>query len=205
MGEHYILEAALEGVEGIADAFTENEILKDIPVVGIAAKALKAAGDIRDRAFAAKITRFVQALDEITPEAREKIRQRIAANPEEAQQVGETLFLVLEKITALDKAKILAYLFVAYTMGRVGPVDFRRMADIIDQAFIDDLEGLLNARQTGHNTHTEYMKHLTRTGLTFADPTRIPRPPEDHNYKVSRLGRQFISAYDEAAKYCRHQ
>lgn len=92
----------LENVEAVIDAATQDEVIKNIPVVGTVAKLLKAAGAFRDKIFAAKLARFFQTLDETTPEAREKIRQKIATSPDEAQKVGETLLLVLEKITALN-------------------------------------------------------------------------------------------------------
>ncbi len=205
MGEHYLIEAALENVEAVIDAATQHEVIKNIPVVGTCAKALKAVGAIRDRIFAAKLARFLQTLDETTPEAREKIRQKIASSPDEAQEVGEALLLVLEKITALDKAQILAYVFVAYTQGHVRATDFLRLCDAIDQAFVYDLKELLGTPDSRHNVSDTYTKHLERTGLTFADSRFIARGPEDWHYGVSRPGQQLKDAYSEGVKYCRGQ
>jgi len=205
MAEHHLLEAALENGEALIDAAIDNEFLKAIPVVGTAAKLVKAAGDIRDRFFAAGLARFLQALNETTPEAREKIRQKAAASPDEAREIGETVLLVVEKITALDKAQILAYVFIAYTQGHIGPTDFLRLCDAIDQTFVYDLKELLGIRKSGHPNTADYMKHLTRTGLTFANSSLIARGPEDWHYGVSRLGIQLIDAYSEGMKYCRGQ
>jgi hypothetical protein len=202
MAEHHLLEAALEDVEAVVDAATHDEVLKNIPVVGTAVKLLRAAGDIRDKMFAAKIARFLQTLDRTTPEAREKIRQKIASSADEARAVGETLLLVLDKITALEKAEIMAYVFIAYTSEHVRPPDFLRLLDAIDVAFIYDLKELLNIPQSKHSVSATYMKHLTRTGLTFADSRLIARGPEDWHYAVAHLGKQLIDAYSEGKKYC---
>ncbi len=205
MGEHYLIEAVFENVEAVIDAATKDEVIKNIPVVGTVTNLLKAAGSLRDKVFAAKLTRFLQPLGETTPEAREKIRQKAAANPDEAREVGEAVLLVVEKITALDKAQILAYVFIAYTQGHIGLTDFLRLCDAIDQAFIYDLNELLGTRKGGHSKTADCMKHLTRTGLTFANSSLIPCGPEDYHYAVSRLGKQLIDAYSEGMKYCRHQ
>ena len=199
MTKHCLLEATLENVEAVIDAATDNEILKNIPVVGTAVKLVKEAVDIRDRMFAAKLTTFLQALNETTPEAREKLRQKIASSPDEAKEVGETLLLVLDKTTTLKKAEIIAYIFIAYTLEHITATDFRRLLDATDQAFIDDLIDLLSR---GGHSNQAYMKHLSRTGLTFADPRMTFRTPEDFHYAVSRLGKQLIGAYSEAMKYC---
>ncbi len=205
MGEHYLVEAALENVEAIIDAATQDEVIKNIPFVGTAAKLLKAAGAFRDRMFAAKLSRFFQHLGEVTPEAREKITQKMAASPDEAMKVGQTVLLVVEKITAFDKAQILAYVFIAYTQGHIGAKDFLRLCDAIDQAFIYDLKDLLGVHEAGYTTDGDYMKHLSRTGLTFADPRKIFRTPEDYHYGISRLGEQLRDAYTQGMKYCRGQ
>jgi len=201
MGEYPLLEAALENVEAMVDAGIDNEIAKSIPIVSTVFKVLKAVPDIRNRIFAAKLTRVIQVFERISPETTEKIRQKAATSPDEAQKVGENLLLVLDKITALEKAEIIAYVFIAYTLGRIGAADFRRLADAIDQAFIDDLKGLLNAQKSGRS-QASYMKHLERAGLTFADLNKIPRNRQYHHYVVSDLGTQLIAAYSAGMEYC---
>lgn len=198
MAEHHLLEAALENFEALIDTSIDNEIVKAIPVVGTLFKVLKAVPDIRNRIFAAKLTRFIQVFENVPPGAMKKIRQKVAASPDEATKVGETLLLVLERITALEKAEIIAYVFIAYTLGHITPAYFRRLSDAIDQAFIDDLKEFLGTRKTGHNT----MKHLVRAGLTFGDLNVIPRSREDRHYAVSDLGQQLINAYSKGTKYC---
>ncbi len=202
MGEHYLVEAALENMEAVVDAVAQNELVKSIPVVGTAAKLLKAVGSFRDKIFAAKLTRFLRALDETTPEAREKIRQKIACNPDEAKEVGERLLLVLDKITTLDKAQIIAYLFIAYTLGHIGPTDFLRLSDAIDQAFVDDLTDLLDGQSEHQKSQLPFMAYLSRTGLTTIVAGQSWDDAGEIYYTVSPLGVRFIHAYSEARKYC---
>ena len=193
----------MENVEAVVDAATNDEVLKNIPVVGTAVKLVKAAGDIRDKIFAAKLTRFLQALDKTTPEAREKIRQKIAASPEEARGVGETLLLVLDKITALEKAEIIAYVFIAYTLGHIGPTDFLRLSDAVDHAFVDDLAWLVSTRGQQVSTDQNPAAQLSRTGLTMPNLSETYIDAKDLYYSVSAVGERFLNAYLFGKEHCR--
>ena len=202
MVEHYLLEAALENAEALLDTVTDNEVLKNIPIVGTCIKVVKSVGDVRDRLLAGKLVQFCQRLNEVSPEGREKMRKKMASNPDEAERIGSTLMIVLDKITALEKADIVAYVFIAYTLDVIDQADLRRFLDAIDQAFVDDLVDLLDTAESKHSTPSVYMKHLERTGLTFADSTMIAKSREDWHYGISRLGKQFIAAYKAGSKYC---
>ena len=103
-----IIEASLENSEAIIDVLTDNEILKSIPVVGTAIKVLKGAGEIRDRLFAAKLLTFLKTLENVAPDLKEKIRQKVAENPDESRKVGETVLLLIDRLADLDKTDIIA-------------------------------------------------------------------------------------------------
>ena len=193
----------METGEALYDASADNGIVNSIPIVGNIFKACKAVPDIRNRIFRAKLDRIIQVFERVPSETMEKIRQKVAASPDEPTKVGETLLLVLDKITALEKAEIIAYVFIAYTLGHLGSADFRRLSDAIDQAFVDDLKEFLNAQKTSHRTQASYMKRLERAGLTFADLNKIPRNRQYRYYVVSDLGTQLIAAYSAGMKYCR--
>ena len=63
MVEHYLLEAALENAEALLDTVTDNEVLKNIPIVGTCIKVVKSVGDVRDRLLAGKLVQFCQRLN----------------------------------------------------------------------------------------------------------------------------------------------
>jgi hypothetical protein len=203
MGEHYLVEAALENVEAVVDAATNDEVLKNIPVIGTAVKLCKAGDDIRNRIFAAKITRFLQTLNKTPPEAREKIAQKVASSPDEAKKVGETLLLVLERITALEKAEIVAYLFIAYIFEQLTEDEFRRLSDAVDQAFIDDLVKFLAIRRVPRVGREPFLTYLSHTGLTIAVGGKTYKDIGNILYYVTDLGTRLIDAYLHGIKYCR--
>lgn len=119
--ERDFLEAFLEGSEAAIDLATDNEAVKAVPVVGTAIKLLKGFDDMRSRALAAKLTKFLMEPALQSEKMRAKLRIGISASDEEARKVGECLFLVLDRMTDLDKPSLLAKAFVAYLDRTLAP------------------------------------------------------------------------------------
>lgn len=187
--ERNFLEAFLEGSEAAIDLATDNEALKAVPVVGTAIKLLKGFDDIRSRILAAKLTKFLMDPALQSEKMRAKLRTGIFASSEEAHKVGESLFLVLDRKTDLDKPSLLAKAFVAYLDEIVSESELRRLAHAMDSAFIDDLLSLQEWVETLHPKYGHEWKQplagsgLTRvvTGQTYDDMTEV-------YYELSDLG-----------------
>lgn len=141
------MEATLENAEVLVDAMLENPAVASIPVVGTAIKVCKGIDDLRTRAFAAKLSRFVSQLEPNSQETREEIQRLVAASPDEMQKVGETLFLVLDRFIDLDKPRLLSQVFLAYLRGRLSAEQLTRLAQAIDAAVSHDLAALLAAKE----------------------------------------------------------
>jgi hypothetical protein len=109
--ERFLLEAVLENGEVVMDALRDDEFLKDIPVVGNAFRLCKAIDTFRDKTFAAKLQNFLFGLGN-TSKVAAKWKQRLKQSPDEAQRIGETLWLILDRLTDLDKADLLAKIFM---------------------------------------------------------------------------------------------
>jgi hypothetical protein len=216
MKDHKLIEAALENIEAVTDTLTDNELLKNIPVVGTALKLIGAASDIRDRLFAAKLLTFLRAIESFDESARQRIRDRITDDPNEARRVGETLIMVIDKVTSVHKAHIIAILFVAYSHGRLSERLFRECTQIVESVFIDDLVAFLDpkrdlrqgVRVPDMNYHGEYdilfsLKHTPLVDLSAAEEIRqLGR----NFYRVSSIGHALRESYlDFAAKSRRQQ
>ena len=202
MKEEPLIEAALENVEVLIDAFTENEILKSIPVVGTAIKVIKGAGDIRDRLFAAKLMTFLKALENVDPDIREKMRQRVAESPNESKKVGETVLLLLDRLSDLDKADIIAKIFIAYAYGHLKSNEFQRVSQAVDQAFVYDLSIFLeshNLPKKGPSQET-FMQSLYPSGLTKIVGGKTFDTAGELYYEISPLGNKLINAYNHGKK-----
>jgi hypothetical protein len=193
--EHHFLEAALQNAEVAVDLVTTNEIVKAIPVLGTGVKLLKGVGDMRARAFAAKLAAFVSSLEQQSVKAKTKIKKRLSASPDEARKVGENLFLVLERMTDLEKPELLAKVFLAFLDGVISSDELRRLACAIDAAFVEDLERLASASESelfaAQNFFEEWCDNLLPSGLMG---TRTEVSTGSRVVYVSRLGEVFRRA-----------
>jgi hypothetical protein len=83
------------------NALASSELATVIPVAGRFVKLWRAAPDFSNTLFAAKLRAFITDPSLQTPEARAKMRER--AESPESKKIGETLFLVLERLNDLLK------------------------------------------------------------------------------------------------------
>jgi hypothetical protein len=170
--DRHLLEATLTNIEVAIDAITSNEAVAAIPVIGTAFKVCKGIDDLRSRAFAAKLRNFVLSPDLSKAAAKEAILKKVQASPEDAQKVGETLFLVLDRLIDLDKPEILAKVFVAFIDSQISAEELQRLAQAIDIAYCGDIHALLKAEESIINGATldanpPWMKTLIPSGLTI--------------------------------------
>lgn len=160
------LEAALDNVEVLLDAATENEAVKAIPILGTAIKLCKGYDDLRNKAFAAKIYKFVTEPSLQSAQSKARLSNALHTQEGAAEEVGEALFLTLEKLADMRKPAILAQVFVAYLDEVIDLATFRRLAAATDQAYFDDIELLLEVPEN----HSEkeglvWKMRLLGTGL----------------------------------------
>jgi len=96
------------------------------------------------------------------------------STPEEYEKVGETLFLVLDRLIDLEKPQLLANVFVAYLGDHLTAIDLQRLAQAIDLAHTSDLHELIGCSEAVLNgndmdaTNLPWMQMLGPSGLTIA-------------------------------------
>lgn len=188
------LEATLETSEAVIDALTDDKMLAEIPVIGTAIKVCKAIDDLRNRAFIAKLARFVSTLSTVQEVVKQKWRERVVESPEEAQKVGETLFFILERFTDFDKPILLSQLFLAYVDGHISSQELRRLAQAIDSCFSDDLKQLLDTHRLPQRSDASWMRYLSAAGLTQIAAGQTWDESGNY-YEVSPLGHKLRNAY----------
>ena len=195
-----IVEASLESVEVVADVLTRGDVLAEIPVFGTAIKICRAADAIRDRAFAVKLAKFVQNLDAISDEQKQKIRRKISDEREEIEKLSETLIFVIERLTDLDKPKLLAQLFVAYIDEVLSGDDLRRLAQAVDAAFGDDLKKLLSLHKVPKKSDDQWMQYLVPSGLTRLVAGQTFDELGKIYFEITPIGNKLRTAYFHGRK-----
>lgn len=192
--ERPILEAALETTEVVADAIAHGDVLSEIPVIGTAFKICRAVDAVRDRAFAAKLALFARGLDRIPETARDELKDKVR-NKDELQKVGETLFMVLERLTDLSKPQLLSQIFLAYVDEIISSSELRRLAQAIDASFSDDLHELLNQKDVSKKSSEPWMQYLAASGLTRVLGGQTLDDVGQIYYEVTTLGHKLRNAY----------
>ena len=193
--ERNFLEAALEAGEAALDLLTDNEAVKAVPVIGTAFKLLKGVDDMRDRALAAKLETFIRDPSLQSDPVREKLRNGISSSEEEAIKVGEMLFLVLDKMTDLEKPRLLARVFRAYLDEVITGADLRRLSHALDGAFTDDLISLEHWQESAHVSYgIEWKQPLVGVGLTRVMTGQTIDTMTEVQYELTELGRKLYQA-----------
>lgn len=165
--ERNFLEATFQNAEAFVDLVMDNDAVKAVPVVGTAFKICKGLDDLRSKSLAAKLARFLTDPALQAEKIKEKLRDSLATSVEECQKIGEVLFLVLERMTDLDKPSVLAKVFASYLDGIISSAELRRLAHAIDSAFMDDLNKLIDSENPiKTSSDVDWKQALAGSGLT---------------------------------------
>jgi hypothetical protein len=121
----------------LTDALVDDALpgaVRDLPVVGVLVGLLRTGVSVRDYDFARKVARFLGELASVPEDQRREFIGEMHADPEKAQEVGEHLILVLDRLDDLAKAILLARAFKAYLLRRIDRRLFERLASALDRA-----------------------------------------------------------------------
>ena len=188
------IEAALTHAEEMWDALESSEIATVIPVAGRIVKVWRAAHDVRDALFAAKLHAFITDPSLQSPEARERMRER--AESEDAKKIGATLLLVVERLNDMQKPTWLAKVFAAYLADEIKASDLRRLMSAIDMAFGDDLITLISSPEAPADEWAPWKRDLAASGLTQTAPiiSNFAHDGSEPGHRISELGELFRKA-----------
>ncbi len=204
--QHKSLELATELAEVGIDQLLSDGLLKEFPVLGTAVRLASLGLGVRDALFIRKVARFLRelALNGTHHEQPVQSGETFAmCTPEQAKRVGEAIALILDRMNDVDKPVILAQVFKAFARGKISFEQFRRLANSVDIAFVDDLRAL--ARMNGGRTSdsSAYLESLQSSGLTALSQTGTPvtsaygESSVYHPVILTDLGRLFIEATSE--------
>jgi hypothetical protein len=164
--DHPLLEAFLENAEAGTDLITNSEVLAAVPVVSTAFHVMRGINDIRALAFMSKLAAFVTDPSLQSEAAKARMREQARRPSKESRKIGEALFLVLERLTDMEKPALLAKVFASYLAGYISAEELRRIAPARDAAFVDDVKMLVTANDVSDMNSSAWMRPLVPAGLT---------------------------------------
>lgn len=168
-----INELTPEILETGFDLITDSEVLKEIPIFGIAFKSYSIYQKVTESFFTKKLLYFLFQLREISQSEREKFITEIEVKSE-TQKAGERLLVILNRLNDVEKAEIIGRLFKKTILGNIEFNDFNRLSHIIDNAYIDDIKLLKNNKHLSY-INEDIKSNLNQIGLLNQSITDIER------------------------------
>ena len=131
-----------DATELALDSILDEGVLRDVPIIGWAAKGYGVVSTVRDRLFLKKVLHFLHGAGDVSDEDKADFGRRIGADPAVERRVGETLALILERHEHFDKSYMTGKVFAGYMDGKIDYPTFLKLSTAIDRAFIEDLRQL---------------------------------------------------------------
>lgn len=191
--EHF-LTALLEPSEVLLDQLIDNPIVKEMPVVGVVLKLIKATGDARDLIFAAKLKRFFETV-EASDSAREEWHKRTMNSCKECERVVETLILLIEQTNDFKKTELFAILFLAFIYEAVDATDLSRLVQAVDMCFAEDILTFVNAEAVPMQSEERWMEYIQRANFTQSGNKAFDQLGATPVFDTTSLGRLLRDTY----------
>lgn len=128
-----------DNTEVLLDSLIDNEILKEIPVLGNSLKLIRGIQSIRDKSYLNKIKRFVEHLGEIDEKERKKLIDELKKDQKRRVKFGDAVFTTIEQSDSLVKVEYLSIAFEAFLNEEIVESDLRLICHIINNSFTDEL------------------------------------------------------------------
>jgi hypothetical protein len=184
------------------DSFFQEGILKDVPIIGTLVSLTKIGANIKDKLFLKKMLRFLYQLKEISSEKRKIFIEKINNEKKFKTKVGETLILLINKVNDYTKADFLGMLFAAAVQGDIDYKIFLKLANIVDQSHLPDLDNLLPIYQGNNNEVEDVDKDiLYNLGLLaslgidgrmfmYQDDEKVPN--KKNQFEINKYGKLIV-------------
>jgi len=196
-----LAEPALDAIS--LGAIIDNEIIKEIPLLGAAVKIAGLGKTISDHIFLAKIKRFLSAFETVSIPEAQRFAEELASGDTDAARTAETLLLAIDLADDLAKTPIIASVFQAFLQGDMSKSEFRRIIAAVNAAVVDDLleVAAFGAEPSGSaKEHSILIDALRHTGLTEDARTfLVAQGNPDLAVAITPLGKAFARAMSSSS------
>lgn len=167
--------------EVILDSLLENDIVKEIPILGSSIKIIRGIKSLRDRAYLNKIKIFLERIGEINEKQRRKLIEDSRQNEKSRAKFGDAIFTAIEQSDSTVKIEYLAVAFEAFTKDEIDESLLRLLCHIIRNTFSDELTDIIENEKP-----ILELKYAVASGLaeTTFEPIKFDSNGEP-NYSLS--------------------
>lgn len=190
-----IIDGSADILEYGIDFFTESDIIKDFPIVGVVVKIGFTVKSVSDRIFLKKVERFLFDYAKQSSLEKSIMHKKIQLSDTMKKKTGEALILLLDRYSDFNKPYFLAKCFLSYMEGKLLFDDFIRLGNAIDMSHSPDLFEFIKMPDD-----QMIMDRLLRTGLTEISKngisvTQSGSSPVMLITKQTLLGEKFIELF----------
>lgn len=163
-----------EYLELTLDAMTQNDVLRDFPIVGSVVGAGKTVVAVRDRHLLKKTLEFIRTVNSGVCD-RKKInahRDKLMANPRKMRSELERVLILLDNQIEEEKSRILGKFYKRYLFEEMNWEQFTIFADILNVISIYDFKALkyiydreVLKKEDGDKVNIVSIKRLDSVGL----------------------------------------
>jgi hypothetical protein len=133
-----------EVAETTLDAFMQDGLVKELPIVGTFASIAKIGSSIKEHFEIKKLAAFFENLSGVSDKDKKTFIAKIEKDDEGRKLFYERLIIVLQSFDDIDKARILANLFKLYMLEILSKHEFLRFAKILENLYLGDLLALFS-------------------------------------------------------------
>lgn len=198
--KHSLVMAALENGEALVDFLTENEAVKSVPVVSTAVRVLEGFDDYRSRLLRTKLQRFLSDPSLIRSIKAQELRAQMIEDEEKLSSIGDNLFLIIDKVTDLEKPRLLAKVYAYLLDGGLNAEQFFLLSHAIDISATSDLTKFIETNGSGLGSEADWNERMATAGLLrtqLHNPTEFVVITKHH---VSKMGRLLLDAVESARR-----
>lgn len=157
-------------VELALDSVTDNEVLKEIPIVKTLVAFYNISSSFVARHNVKKILVFFKELHtkKIDPNKLANFKREFEKNPKHKEKVLETVLVLNEKFIEIENSKILANLFKAHIEEQISWIEFSHLSFILNNlhpAGHNFLEKMAKENWTNHGRDPEGEAFMHACGI----------------------------------------
>lgn len=178
------------------DSVLEDGVLKDLPIVSIVVGLSKFGFRLRETIFLKKVLKFLSPLKYTSKVERQKFLKKIEESETYNKKVGEALIMILDKLTDLDKPKIIGKLFVASIKEEIDYQTFLQLSYLVENLFLPDIE-YLRELNLGNDIELTKREELYRFGLMKRPAFGKIQVDSANEYEINDYGKKLLEIIDK--------
>lgn len=194
--KHKLKDVFVDNAEVLIDQLIENQVLKEIPILGTTINLIKGAFSVRDKIYLSKIKRFLENIGQISEKQRIKLITESRKDANRRAKFGESLLYTIDQSDSMAKIDYISCAFESFLNNEINDEELRLICHAVRNAFVDDLVTIVESTNTPNQV---ILKHNVSSGLVIANyqPKNFDMENDEPEYEISNATEQLRKAWEK--------